>query len=121
MISMHSFNALQAGDVYGSQYGTQNFYESENAASQFDTRIRHVMNHVHHTLNQPWKELSDYIFAFEAQNEAMIGLVGPMMLLMSSRFDIKGFSSVIDKYYRLIDFFGEIINVILSCVYSNLI
>ena len=31
------------------------------------------MNHVHSTLGVPWKSLSNYIFAFEAQNEAMIG------------------------------------------------
>lgn len=73
MISMHSFNALQAGDVYGALYGTGFFYEWENATSQFDNRLRHVLNHNHKTLNKPWKELSDYIFAFEAENEAMIG------------------------------------------------
>lgn len=75
MISMHSFNALSAGDVYGALYGTGFFYEWANATSQFDNRLRHVMNHVHTSLNQPWKELSDYIFAFEAENEAMIGKV----------------------------------------------
>ncbi|KAH8115463.1 beta-1,3-mannanase [Phellopilus nigrolimitatus] len=73
MISMHSFNALQGKDVYGSTYGTGTFYTSEKASTQFDDRLRHVLNHNHSTLNKPWKELSDYIFAFEAQNEAMIG------------------------------------------------
>ncbi|KAF7798608.1 hypothetical protein EIP86_009830 [Pleurotus ostreatoroseus] len=73
LISMHSFNALQAGDVYGAAYGTENFYTDSTAQSAFDARLQHVMNHVHTTLNQPWKELSDYIFAFEAENEAMIG------------------------------------------------
>lgn len=34
------------------------------------------MSHQHKTLGKPWSELSDYIFAFEAQNEAMIGDVG---------------------------------------------
>ena len=70
---MHSFNALQAGDVYGAAYGTENFYTDSTAQSAFDARLQHVMNHVHTTLGQPWKELSDYIFAFEAENEAMIG------------------------------------------------
>lgn len=32
------------------------------------------MSHKHKTLGKPWSELSEYIFAFEAQNEAMIGL-----------------------------------------------
>ena len=72
---MHSFNALSGGDVYEQAYGTEGFYESSQATSQFDARLVHVMNHVHSTLGKPWKQLSDYIFAFEAENEAMIGLV----------------------------------------------
>ncbi|KAH8120346.1 beta-1,3-mannanase [Phellopilus nigrolimitatus] len=79
LISMHSFNSLQANDAYGSTYGTGSFYTSDNATTQFDNRLRHVMNHNHSTLNKPWKELSDYIFAFEAQNEAMIGQ-GPQFI-----------------------------------------
>ena len=69
---MHSFNALQAGDVYGAAYGTVNFYEDAGAQAAFDARLQHVMNHVHTTLGEPWKDLSDYIFGFEAENEAMI-------------------------------------------------
>ncbi|KAI0700430.1 glycoside hydrolase family 5 protein [Cytidiella melzeri] len=71
--TMHSFNALQAGDVYGQEYGTGYFYEQDAPQEAFDKRLQHVMNHVHTTLGQPWKELNDYIFAFEAENEAMIG------------------------------------------------
>ncbi|KAH7919242.1 glycoside hydrolase family 5 protein [Leucogyrophana mollusca] len=73
LISMHSFNALQAGDVYGQLYGTGYFYQNATPQAQFDARLEHVLNHVHTTLGKPWKELSDYIFAFEAENEAMIG------------------------------------------------
>ncbi|KAI0344085.1 glycoside hydrolase [Trametopsis cervina] len=73
LISMHSFNALQAGDVYGKIYGTGYFYEQATPQQAFDKRLQHVMNHVHSTLGKPWKELNDYIFAFEAENEAMIG------------------------------------------------
>lgn len=73
MISIHSFNALQAGDVYGQVYGTGYFYEQQSAISAFDNRIRHVLNHNHKSLGKQWKDLKDYIFAFEAQNEAMIG------------------------------------------------
>ncbi len=72
---MHSFNALQAGDVYGREYGTGYFYEQAYPQQAFDARLQHVMNHVHTTLGKPWKQLNDYIFAFEAENEAMIGKV----------------------------------------------
>ena len=72
---MHSFNALQGGDVYSKAYGQSGFYTSNDATSKFDNRLVHVLSHTHTTLNKPWKELSEYIFAFEAENEAMIGLV----------------------------------------------
>ena len=75
MISFHSFNALQGGDIYGSTYGTSGFYTSSEAQKQFDARIQYVMGHKHKSLGKKWSELSDYIFAFETQNEAMIGLV----------------------------------------------
>jgi mannan endo-1,4-beta-mannosidase len=73
LISIHSFNALSSSDVYGKVYGTGYFYEQTLPQQQFDNRIRYVMDHVHTTLGKPWKQLSEYIFAFEAQNEAMIG------------------------------------------------
>lgn len=69
IISMHSFNALSAGDVYGAIYGTGDFYEQATPQKQFDARLTHVLNHQHTTLGKPWSELSEYIFAFEAQNE----------------------------------------------------
>lgn len=72
---MHSFNALQAGDVYGAEYGTGFFYEQAAPQQAFDARLVHILNHVHKTLGKPWKELTEYIFAFEAENEAMIGKV----------------------------------------------
>jgi len=77
MISMHSFNALQANDVYGKEYGTGYFYEQAAATNAFDNRLRHVMTHTHKTLGKQWKDLSKYIFAFEAENEAMIGQGAP--------------------------------------------
>ncbi|GJE87868.1 glycoside hydrolase family 5 protein [Phanerochaete sordida] len=73
LITMHSFNALEAGDVYGVEYGTGYFYEQTYPQQAFDKRLQYIMNHVNSQLGQPWKELSDYIFAFEAENEAMIG------------------------------------------------
>lgn len=75
MISMHSWNALSGGDVYNTIFGTEGFYELENATTAFDNRLRHVLNHEHSLLKAPWKKLSEFIFAFEAENEAMIGLV----------------------------------------------
>lgn len=59
--------------MYGSAYGIADFYTNTTAQEAFDARLVHVLNHVHNTLGQPWKELSDYIFGFEAENEAMIG------------------------------------------------
>ncbi|KAH9947739.1 glycoside hydrolase [Amylocystis lapponica] len=76
LISMHSFNALQGGDVYGKKYGVDNFYSQPGPQQAFDARIKHVLNHNHTTLGKPWKELSDYVFAFEPENESMIGKVG---------------------------------------------
>ncbi|KAI5115894.1 hypothetical protein M0805_002469 [Coniferiporia weirii] len=72
-ISIHSFNALSAKDVYGAKYGTSNFYTDSTAQAAFDARIAHVLAHQHKSLGRPWSDLGEYIFAFEAQNEAMIG------------------------------------------------
>jgi mannan endo-1,4-beta-mannosidase len=73
LISMHSWNALAAGDVYDQWWGTGYFYEQQDAQDAFDNRLRHVLTHTHKTLGKQWKDLSQYIFAFEAENEAMIG------------------------------------------------
>ncbi|KAH9946937.1 glycoside hydrolase [Amylocystis lapponica] len=73
LISMHSFNSLQAGDVYSKKYGVSGFYTQSAPQQEFDARLVHILNHNHTTLGKPWKELKDYIFAFEAENEAMIG------------------------------------------------
>jgi mannan endo-1,4-beta-mannosidase len=86
LISMHSFNALQAGDVYGKEYGTGYFYEQDFPQQAFDKRLQHILNHVHTTLGKPWKELNDYIFAFEAENEAMIGKVGTFEYILHTLF-----------------------------------
>jgi hypothetical protein len=75
LISMHSFNALNGGDVYSKKFTESGFYSSADAAKAFDARLSHILSHEHSTLKKPWKELKEYIFAFEAENEAMIGLV----------------------------------------------
>ena len=72
---MHSFNSLEAGDVYGAWYGTGDFYEQAWPQQAFDQRLIHILNHVHTSLGKPWKQLKEYIIGFEAENEAMIGKV----------------------------------------------
>jgi len=49
------------------------FYEQQDAINAFDNRLRHIVTHTHSTLGKQWKDLPEYIFAFEAENEAMIG------------------------------------------------
>ncbi|KZT67622.1 glycoside hydrolase family 5 protein [Daedalea quercina L-15889] len=73
LVDMHSFNALQADDVYGTEYGIADFYTNAIAQEASDARFVHVLNHVQTTLHQPWKELNEYTCGFEAENEAMIG------------------------------------------------
>jgi mannan endo-1,4-beta-mannosidase len=77
LISIHSFNALQAGDVYGKTYNTQTFYTDSNALASFNNRIWWVLSHVNPHNGKAWKDCSEYIFAFEAQNEAMNDDVSP--------------------------------------------
>ncbi|KDQ61350.1 glycoside hydrolase family 5 protein [Jaapia argillacea MUCL 33604] len=73
LISMHSWNALSRPGIYGQWYGTDDFYEQAQPQEEFDNRLVHVLNHVHSTLGTPWKTMGQYIFGFEAENEAMIG------------------------------------------------
>lgn len=72
MISIHSYNALEASnDFYGKWYGTGDFYTDANAIQYFKERIAHVMAHVNPHNGKTWADSPEYIFAFEAQNEAM--------------------------------------------------
>lgn len=72
LISMHSYNALSGGsDYYGKTYDKVGFYSDSTAMSQFKNRISHVLEHVNPHNNKTWAESSEYIFAFEAQNEPM--------------------------------------------------
>ncbi|GME50098.1 putative glycoside hydrolase family 5 protein [Neofusicoccum parvum] len=71
-VSLHSFNALESNaDFYGKYYGTGDFYTNANAISQFQDRIKHVLSHVNPQTGKTWAASSEYIFAFETQNEAM--------------------------------------------------
>lgn len=60
---MNSFNAICIAE----------FYTNTSAQAHFHARLVYVLNHVHTTLGKPWRELNEYIFGFEAENEAMIG------------------------------------------------
>lgn len=72
LISIHSYNALEGNrDFYGNWYGTGDFYTNNDAISNFKNRIAHVLAHVNPSNGKTWAQSSEYIFAFEAQNEAM--------------------------------------------------
>ncbi|KAJ4248468.1 hypothetical protein NW762_012805 [Fusarium torreyae] len=72
LISIHSYNALEnKADFYGKYYGTGDFYTNGNAISQFKDRITHVLAYKNPKNGKTWSQSSEYIFAFEAQNEAM--------------------------------------------------
>ena len=49
-ISMHSFNALAANDVYEQQWGAGCFYEHADVRAAFDKRPQYTSNHVHKML-----------------------------------------------------------------------
>ncbi|KAF4974686.1 hypothetical protein FZEAL_8444 [Fusarium zealandicum] len=72
LISIHSYNALESkADFYGKWYGTGDFYTNSDAIGHFKDRIAHVLAHVNPKNGKTWAQSSEYIFAFEAQNEAM--------------------------------------------------
>ncbi|KAJ7246835.1 glycoside hydrolase family 5 protein [Mycena haematopus] len=67
-------NALEGGDIYGKTYGVDGFYTNSAAINAFNQRITHILNIHKNSLlgNQPWSDLSAYIFGLEPQNEPMI-------------------------------------------------
>ncbi|KAL4731185.1 hypothetical protein ACLX1H_000146 [Fusarium chlamydosporum] len=72
LISIHSYNALEAkNDFYGQWYGIGDFYTNNDAIKYFKDRISHVLAHKNSVTGKTWSQSSEYIFAFEAQNEAM--------------------------------------------------
>lgn len=72
LISMHSDNTLSGDnlDAYGKIYGTGDFYVNSDAIKATQNRIFHILAHVNPHNGKPWSQCSEYIFAFEAQNEA---------------------------------------------------
>ncbi|KAF8753749.1 Cellulase (glycosyl hydrolase family 5) [Rhizoctonia solani] len=74
IISMHSWNSLSREVTFTVSGGVQDtFMKKSEAIAAFDNRLRYILNHTHKTLGNPWKQLNQYIFAFEAQNKAMVG------------------------------------------------
>lgn len=86
IIAMHDRYALGCWqtDAYVHKYGlpvstdcatqvpdSSEFYTNANATADFDNRLRHILNFQSPTFNVPWSQLSDAIFAFEIENEAM--------------------------------------------------
>ncbi|KAK2050945.1 beta-1,3-mannanase [Colletotrichum caudatum] len=72
LVSIHSYNTLENNrDFYGKWYGTGDFYTNNDAMGYFKNRIAHVLAHVNPHNGKTWAQSSEYIFAFEAQNEAM--------------------------------------------------
>ncbi|KAJ7167988.1 glycoside hydrolase family 5 protein [Mycena filopes] len=74
LIGMHDKNALEAGDIYARTYTVDGFYTNSAAINAFNQRITHILNTHKNALlgNQPWSDLSSYIFGLEPQNEPMI-------------------------------------------------
>ncbi|KAF2151594.1 glycoside hydrolase family 5 protein [Myriangium duriaei CBS 260.36] len=72
LVSLYSYNALAANsDFYGKYYGTGDFYTNSDAINYYKQRVAHIMAHVNPHNGKPWSQSSEYIFAFETQNEAM--------------------------------------------------
>ncbi|KIJ64683.1 glycoside hydrolase family 5 protein [Hydnomerulius pinastri MD-312] len=47
------------------------FYTNSNAIADYDNRLKHILNYQSPNFGVPWHQLSDAIFAFEVENEAM--------------------------------------------------
>ncbi|PCH33257.1 glycoside hydrolase family 5 protein [Wolfiporia cocos MD-104 SS10] len=80
LIDMHSYNALAAGDVFGVTHGIEDFYT--------DRRAIGLRSAPHSCCDH----LSDYIFGFEAENEAMTGDVSVLrgMLALIRMYVVHG-------------------------------
>jgi mannan endo-1,4-beta-mannosidase len=82
MISIYSYNSLDANDAYAKQFGFKGFYTKTAAKKAFKKRIRHVLRHVNKNTGKTWAESSEYVFAFEPQNEAMNTLVSQIFRML---------------------------------------
>jgi len=91
IIAMHDrYGLTHSQEAYVKKYGIKTngesgspndaskFYTDKNAIADFDRRLVHILTHRNpHFNNRQWAELSEVVFSFEAQNEAMghMGLV----------------------------------------------
>ena len=85
IIALHDCYALtHSAEAYVQKYGiwtqddngtptdAENFYTNSDAISDFDNRLRYILNHQNPYFdNRPWSDLGEVVLAFEAQNEAM--------------------------------------------------
>ncbi|KAI0125154.1 glycoside hydrolase superfamily [Xylariales sp. AK1849] len=71
VISPHDGNALAGDkcDAYCKKWGSGTFYESQDAADQYDQRLDYILNYTGKTSNQTWKDWGDAIVGFDIQNE----------------------------------------------------
>ncbi|ORY45178.1 hypothetical protein BCR33DRAFT_697308, partial [Rhizoclosmatium globosum] len=61
------------------KYDPAQFYTNNDAQQAFDNRVVHIINHQNAKMgNVAWKDLSQSIYAFEFQNEAM-GAINPKL------------------------------------------
>ncbi|KAL4928799.1 uncharacterized protein BDV17DRAFT_291426 [Aspergillus undulatus] len=92
LISIHSYNALEAGS---------DFYANTEAIGYFKDRIAHVLAHVNPNNGKTWAKSPKYIFAFEAQNEAMHlqdNLAGNKIILFTTGSGAYLANSLLDDY-----------------------
>ncbi|KLO18933.1 glycoside hydrolase family 5 protein [Schizopora paradoxa] len=77
IIALHDRYALgtYSSDAYVTKYDLQSdasaFYTNADAVSDYDNRITHILNYQSPNFGKAWKDLSEVIFAFDIENEAM--------------------------------------------------
>lgn len=71
-VTKYNLPAIDCGTTDASLNNVTSWYLNPDAIHDFDNRIEHVLTHKNELLpNSPqWKDLSDYIFAFNIENEA---------------------------------------------------
>jgi mannan endo-1,4-beta-mannosidase len=76
IISPHdggSIGGSNGCDAYCKKYGnSENFYSNNNAKSDYDNRLAHILNFESPHFKKKWSQLSEVILAFDLQNEPMI-------------------------------------------------
>jgi mannan endo-1,4-beta-mannosidase len=79
IISPHDAGDLKGAngcDAYCNKYtSSDNFYNSNDAKSDYDKRIAHILNFKSPSSGKAWSQWSEAIGAFDLENEPMIGSV----------------------------------------------